>query len=185
MEVVGLDPFAENQSKPRGGRADARRDASSSSGRTGNRANRNGSARDGAATRDAGGFTRFVVTWGDQTGATPSRILSHICRRSGLESSQVGAIQISTKSSTVDIARDAADVFETRTKRPDKRDPGIIVSRDEGPSGSPKRFKARGDASGQAVASSGPAGDARHPKAKRSSRPVHLKQKHQRQSTSR
>ncbi|MFP6656419.1 MAG: DEAD/DEAH box helicase [Myxococcota bacterium] len=167
MAVVGLDPFSEDRSKPRGGRSSSRRD-SKSTGWAGTRGDRKG-----GASRDAGGFTRFVVTWGDQEGATPSRILSHICRRSGLESSQVGAIQISTKSSTVDIARDAADVFETRTKRPDKRDPGIMVSRDEGRPDSPKRFKAHGSAAG------------RRPNATSSGRPAHLKRKNSRQSTSR
>ena len=181
MHVVGLDPFTEERSKRKGGRPDSRRDAYS----TGSGNARKGSARSGAS-RDAGGFTRFVVTWGDQTGATPSRILSHICRRGGVESSQVGAIQISTTSSTVDIARDAADSFETRSKRPDKRDPGIMVRRDEGHRpASAKRTGAPGAASDQASPPTGPARDARRPNAKRPGRPVHLKRKSPRHNASR
>ena len=158
MSVVGIDPFADNRSKRKGGSAGARRDAYS----TGKKGVDGGSGRQGrpgknGADRDGGGYERFVVTWGDQTGATPSRILSHICRRGGVESSQVGAITISTKSSTVDISRDVADAFETRSKRPDKRDPGIQVRRDAG----------------------------RTNPAKRSVRPPHLKRKAPRHSASR
>jgi len=185
MHVVGLDPFTDDRSKRKGGRSDTRRE-SYSTGKAGVGGGRKGAPRRGDS-RDAGGFTRFVVTWGDQTGATPSRILSHICRRGGLESSQVGAIQISAKSSTVDIARDAADGFETRSKRPDKRDPGIMVRRDEGGSNSAKRTRPHGaaGAGGQSSSPSGPGRDARGPNAKRSSRPTHLKKKSPRHSASR
>jgi len=148
MHVVGLDPFAEDRSKRRGGRSDSRRDAYSTA-KAGVGGGRTGSPRK-RALRDAGGFTRFVVTWGEQKGATPSRILSHICRRGGLESSQVGAIQISAKSSTVDIARDAADAFETRARRPDKRDPGIVVRREEGSSSHLKSLPQRAKGPGPA-----------------------------------
>jgi ATP-dependent RNA helicase DeaD len=162
MAVVGLDPFAEDRSKRKGGRSDPRRDAYSTA-KEGTGGSRNGPPRKGAL-RDAGGFTRFVVTWGEQKGATPSRILSHICRRGGLESSQVGAIQISTKSSTVDIARDEADAFETRARRPDKRDPGIMIHREEG-------------GSSQSSSSKGSAREAHRPNANRPGRPTHLKKK--------
>jgi ATP-dependent RNA helicase DeaD len=169
MTVVGLDPFAEDRSKRRGGRSESRRDGYSTA-KVGAGGGRNGSPRKGTpkgAPRDASGFTRFVVTWGEQKGATPSRILSHICRRGGIESSQVGAIQILAKSSTVDIARDAADAFETSARRPDKRDPGIMVRRDQGGS-SP---------SSQSSPPKGPARDAHRPNAKRPVRPTHLKKK--------
>ncbi len=172
MHVVGLDPFTEDRSKRRGGRSESRREAFSA-GKAGAGGARSGGPRQGAL-RDAGGFTRFVVTWGQEQGATPSRILSHICRRGGLESSQVGAIQISTKSSTVDIARDAADSFETRAKRPDKRDPGIMVRRDEGGSAPTAKFSPP----------KGPAGEARRPGEKRPGRPAHLKGKGPRKNKS-
>jgi len=101
MAIVGLDPFKDGPPKRSG------------------------------ASRLPDAFTRFSVSWGERGGATASRILSHICRRGGLESHQVGSIRISAKSSTVDIANDVADAFETRARRPDRRDPGIIVRRDE------------------------------------------------------
>lgn len=116
--VVGLDPFAEDRSKGRAPR-DTRRSAPISS-ESGPR-----SARGSAA------YTRFSISWGEKTGATPSRVLSHVCRRGGIESQQVGAITIGSKSSTVDIASEIADVFESRARRPDKRDPGIMLRRDE------------------------------------------------------
>jgi ATP-dependent RNA helicase DeaD len=123
MNVVGLDPFAENRPGKRGagGSAPRRGQDRSSGGRPGgNFAN----AAPGPAS-----FTRFLVSWGQETGASPSRLLSHICRRGALDSHQVGSIQISAKSSTVDIASDVADAFETRARQPDRRDPGISVSR--------------------------------------------------------
>jgi ATP-dependent RNA helicase DeaD len=105
--VMGLDPFAERRPGRGASRAAAR------------------PPRD----RDAGPteFTRFLVNWGERTGATASRLLSHVCRRGGLASHQVGAIQIDARSSTVDIASDVAASFAAKTRRPDKRDPGILI----------------------------------------------------------
>lgn len=184
MHVVGLDPFAEDRTKRKGGRPEKRRDAYST-GKVGVGGGKNASPHKGAS-RDAGGFTRFVVTWGEQTGATPSRVLSHICRRGGVESNQVGAIQISAKSSTVDIATDASDGFETRSKRPDKRDPGIMVRRDEGRSDSSNRTRPhQTGGAAQPSPPSGPARDARRPNAKRPGRPTHLKRKNPRHTASR
>jgi ATP-dependent RNA helicase DeaD len=168
MKVVGLDPFAEDRSKRRGGKSESRRDSQATSGAGGRPNGRRGA-------RNDVDYTRFVVSWGEQTGATPSRILSHVCRRGGVESSQVGAIQISTKSSTVDIAREFAAGFETRTRRPDKRDPGITVRRD--PSNATANSSAR--------STSGPTNVSRRPHAKSSGRPTHLKRKNSRRTASR
>ena len=185
MNVVGLDPFAHDPSKRRGGGADSRSGAHRRAG--GGRAS--GDAR--ASSRGAGAFTRFSVNWGERTGATPSRLLSHVCRRGGLDSHQVGSIQISAKSSTVDIASDVADAFETRARRPDRRDPGIIVRRDEGRPGSSasSSFSSKNSDEGKrarySAPPSGPSREPRYPSAKRSGRPAHLKQKHPRRTASR
>lgn len=181
MNVVGLDPFANDRSKRRSGQADARRDNFAGGQQKGNG---KGAHRRTSGTRDAGGFARFVVSWGERTGASPSRLLSHVCRRGGVESSQVGAILISAKSSTVDIALDIAHAFETRSRRPDKRDPGITIRRDEGRSGSEPQTST-GESSRPASPPSGPSRDTRRPHGKRPGRPAHLKHKNSRRTASR
>lgn len=182
MNVVGLDPFADNGRKKRGPGMGSPRGGHdrASAGRT------PGKARHGETGPVA--YTRFSVSWGQETGASPSRILSHICRRGGLDSQQVGAIQISAKSSTVDIASDVADAFETRARRPDRRDPGIFVRRAEGRStSSPSSFKGgdKKQGSGAGAPASGPSGAPRYPKTKRPGQPAHLKRKHPRKTASR
>jgi ATP-dependent RNA helicase DeaD len=163
MNVVGLDPFADNRSKGRGIGSDTRRGG-------------------GAPGGGPGGFTRFQVSWGEQTGATTSRLLSHICRRGGLESHQVGSIRVSAKSSTVDIASDVADAFENRARRPDRRDPGIMVRRDEARPGSsspssPSKGGSKGKGAGFSARPPGPSRESRYPNAKRPGRPPHMKRK--------
>ncbi len=110
MKVEGLDPFADDRS----GRG-ARRAAPT-------RNLRGGSER-------AASYAQFQVSWGERAGATASRLLSHVCRRGGLASHQVGAIRIQAGSSTIDIASDVAEAFESKVRRPDKRDPGIQFRR--------------------------------------------------------
>ncbi len=190
MNVVGLDPFAYDRPKQRGGGGaahDARPGAVGAfSG--------GGPAARGPRT---GAFTQFSVNWGEQTGATPSRLLSHVCRRGGLESHQVGSIQITAKSSTVDIASDAADAFEKSTRRPDSRDPEIMIRRDakaKSPSVKPwakpgtkpgTKPGAKGNAAAGSASPAGPAREPRRPNAKRPGRPVHLKRKNPRRTASR
>ena len=178
MNVVGLDPFADDRSKRRGAGSDGRRGAYAGGGSGGGGGGR-------APARGPVAFTRFRVNWGEQAGASPSRLLSHICRRGELESHQVGSIQISSKSSTVDIASDVADAFETRARRPDRRDPGITVRRDEGPPGSqssPSKAGAKGKGAGSSAPPSGPSRESRYPGTKRPGRPTHLKRKHPRRT---
>ena len=86
-------------------------------------------------------FVRFSVNWGDQRGATPSRILSHACRRGGIRSQQVGAIRIERDTSSIEIAANVSCEFEQKTRRPDTRDPGIVITRaadSRGPENGPR-----------------------------------------------
>ena len=184
MAVVGLDPFASGGPPERSARG----------------------ARAGSFPRDVRGgpdhgaaYTQFRVSWGEQTGATASRLLSHVCRRGGLSSQQVGAIRIEAKSSIVDIASDIAGSFESKTQRPDKRDPGILISRAEGsgPAGalhsdqrSDRRSEPRADTRSGPSKGSPPKGPAagpqsRGPKARRPGPPAHLKGKRPRRTASR
>jgi ATP-dependent RNA helicase DeaD len=110
MQVEGLDPFSDD--------------------RSGRGTRRGAPTRDLRGGRDrAASYTQFQVSWGERTGATASRLLSHICRRGGLASHQVGAIKVQAKSSIIDIASDVAEAFESKARRPDKRDPGILIHR--------------------------------------------------------
>jgi ATP-dependent RNA helicase DeaD len=187
MKVQGLDPFAED-ARGRGARrndpgADSRRDSRSAPGAQG-----------------AGGYTKFSVSWGEQTGATPSRLLSHVCRRGGLRSHQVGAIRIDSKSSTIDIANDVAADFASKARRPDARDPGISIrpadpsrppsNAGRRPAGAPHAASGSGGAAANAHGGTPPTGPAsgfkgRPPKPQRSGRPSHLKGKGPRRTASR
>jgi len=77
-------------------------------------------------------YVRFLVNWGQQRGASPGRIIALVCRRSGVTSDKIGAVRIDALSTSVEVAKDAADVFETETSKPDERDPRIRIRRDEG-----------------------------------------------------
>lgn len=167
QEVVGLDPFAE---RPRG-RSDGR-SADRASGRRDSRHEGRGEERNEKRTND---FTRFVVSWGEQSGATASRLLSHVCRRGGLSSRQVGAIRIDAETSTVEVATDMARAFETRTRRPDERDPGILIHPATGSAEDVRRKAPRGPGASTGTGRrppSGPARGARPAAARRGARPV-------------
>lgn len=126
MKVVGFDPKTESHQ----GRPGRERDRGAERG--GPRAGRPGSGRDGRdsrPSREQAEYTRFFVTWGEESGATAGRLLSQVCRRGGIESHQVGAIEVAARVSFVAVANDVAAAFEQRASRPDKRDPGIVIKR--------------------------------------------------------
>jgi ATP-dependent RNA helicase DeaD len=85
------------------------------------------------------GFVRFRLSWGQNHGATASRCLSHVCRRSGIESSMIGAIDVSDESTSIEIAAAVAAEFELRCRKPDPRDPKVRITRDTGAAGVPPR----------------------------------------------
>jgi ATP-dependent RNA helicase DeaD len=147
QEVVGLDPFAERQTGRSVGRS-----AERASDRRGPR--QGGRGGEEARTND---FTRFIVSWGEQSGATASRLLSHVCRRGGLSSRQVGAIRIDAETSTVEVAR----TFETRTRRPDERDPGIVIHPASGSADDVRRKAPRGPGAATGTSRRPPSGPAR------------------------
>jgi ATP-dependent RNA helicase DeaD len=91
------------------------------------------------AQSERGEYVRFFVNWGLRGGVTPGRLLSHLCRRGGIGSEQVGAIEVGPASSTFEVAQDAAAEFEVRAREPDDRDPGVRITRDDG-----RRAMARG-----------------------------------------
>ena len=70
-------------------------------------------------------YVRFQVSWGGEHGADPRRLLAMSCRRGGISSSDVGAIEILGRSSTIEVAREVADDFGRAVTEVDPREPGI------------------------------------------------------------
>lgn len=82
-------------------------------------------------------WARFQVSWGKHHGADPRRLLAIVCRRGGINSSDVGAITIGSRSSMVEVNPRLASNFARSTSRPDPRDPMIKFRewREGGPNG--------------------------------------------------
>jgi ATP-dependent RNA helicase DeaD len=86
-------------------------------------------------------YVRFRLNWGEQKGASASRLLSHVCRRTGIPGHLVGGIQVGARHSTIEIAADAAERFAEQVRRPDERDPDVEIRRD---SNGPRPAERRG-----------------------------------------
>jgi ATP-dependent RNA helicase DeaD len=109
-------------------------------------------------------FVRFFINWGHTSGATASRLLSHICRRGDIKGPQVGAIQIDRRSSTFDVASEVAAAFEERVRQADPRDPRVKI----------RRFREPGEHAGARGGHKGAAGrGAPHPARRSRMRPDH------------
>jgi ATP-dependent RNA helicase DeaD len=76
------------------------------------------------------GFVRFRLSWGQNHGATAARCLSHVCRRGAIDRSQIGAIDVSDESTSIEIAEAVAADFEQRCRKPDPRDPKVRIARE-------------------------------------------------------
>ncbi len=79
-----------------------------------------------------GEFVRFFINWGERKGATPPRLMAHVCRRGGIEGRQVGAIQIDPHSASFEVSQNVAADFEQRAKKRDPRDPDLMIARHHG-----------------------------------------------------
>jgi ATP-dependent RNA helicase DeaD len=53
-----------------------------------------------------------------------------LCRRGNIRGTDIGAIKLAPSFSLVDVATRVAANFERATRRPDPRDPAIIVRRE-------------------------------------------------------
>lgn len=73
---------------------------------------------------------RFQINWGARDGADPRRILAHVCRRGDIDGKMVGAIDVHAGKTTFTVAVAVAAEFERRARRPDRRDPGLMISRE-------------------------------------------------------
>lgn len=77
----------------------------------------------------ADGFVRFQINWGQRGGATPGRLLAHLCRRGNITSREVGAVDIGRSTSTFEVSRQVADAFAQAVAKPDRRDPKLRIER--------------------------------------------------------
>jgi ATP-dependent RNA helicase DeaD len=74
-------------------------------------------------------FVRFEINWGHRGGATPARLLAHLCRRGGVSARAIGALQIDRRNSQFEVASSAADAFASKAAVPDQRDPELKINR--------------------------------------------------------
>jgi ATP-dependent RNA helicase DeaD len=72
-------------------------------------------------------FVDFEINWGHRGGATPARILAHLCRRGEISSRQIGAVRIDRGSTRFGIVAEAAEEFARKAAKPDKRDPKLRI----------------------------------------------------------
>jgi ATP-dependent RNA helicase DeaD len=79
--------------------------------------------------RGDGTFVRFEINWGHRGGATPARLLAHLCRRGGVSAQMIGAMQIDRRHSQFEVSSRAADAFANKAAIPDQRDPELKISR--------------------------------------------------------
>jgi ATP-dependent RNA helicase DeaD len=77
-----------------------------------------------------GAWVTFRVTWGGRHGADARKLLAVVCRRGGVQGSEVGAIRVEAAHSLVDVAASAADRFEAQVAKPDPRNPRVQISRE-------------------------------------------------------
>lgn len=76
-------------------------------------------------------LTSFFINWGQKSGATTPRLLSHICRRGDIQSRDVGVIRIGPSSSTFEVISSLSAAFERQVAKPDTRDPELRITRDQ------------------------------------------------------
>ncbi len=85
---------------------------------------------DRAAARSGPPFARFRINWGRRDGADPRRVMAHVCRRGGIESHQVGVIDIHVAATTFEVASEVAERFLRAVAKPDRRDPHLVIVRE-------------------------------------------------------
>ncbi|MFO1031750.1 MAG: DEAD/DEAH box helicase [Planctomycetota bacterium] len=80
--------------------------------------------------RDAADGVRFRINWGARDGADPRRILALVCRRGDIEGRLVGAIEVMPQATSFVIDPAVATAFAQRVRRPDRRDPHLVITRE-------------------------------------------------------
>jgi ATP-dependent RNA helicase DeaD len=86
----------------------------------------------GGRRGDGGGYVPFRVTWGQRQGADARRLMALICRRGDIRGSDVGAIQVESSFSIVEVGAAVAADFARAAGAPDPRDPRVFIVREDG-----------------------------------------------------
>jgi ATP-dependent RNA helicase DeaD len=73
----------------------------------------------------------FQISWGSEHGADARRLMAIVCRRGNIRGSDVGAIRVGARSSTVEVAASVAQAFGEAALAPDPRDPRVRIRRYE------------------------------------------------------
>jgi ATP-dependent RNA helicase DeaD len=79
----------------------------------------------------AAGYARFAINWGARAGATPKRLLAHVCRRGGITGNRVGAIEVTPNGATFEVDAAVATEFARRVRTPDRREPHLLIEQVE------------------------------------------------------
>ncbi len=79
------------------------------------------------APSDRVDWVPFHVSWGEEHGADARRLVAMLCRRGGIRSSDIGAIRVSRKFSSVEVAARVSEGFRHATRTPDRRDPNVSI----------------------------------------------------------
>ena len=86
-----------------------------------------------AETGHSGGVVRFFISYGENQGANPSRVLAAVCRRGQVDGTQIGSIAVHPNATTFDVEASVAEAFERNAGQRDPRDPNVVIRRDRGP----------------------------------------------------
>ena len=92
-----------------------------------------------------GDYEAFKINWGEAKGATPSRIVAHLCRRTGINSSVIGAMDIQRRETFFEIASNTAEKFAELGAEKDERDPHLHIERSDTPVSKTRRPRGRDD----------------------------------------
>ncbi|MEM9798703.1 MAG: DEAD/DEAH box helicase [Planctomycetota bacterium] len=90
------------------------------------------------------GMVRFFINWGANRGASAAKVLAQVCRRGGIEGTDVGSIAVHPNASTFDVRDEVAAEFERNASEPDARNPHTFIRRDRGPAAPGRRRGRRG-----------------------------------------
>ncbi len=77
-------------------------------------------------------YVRFAINWGTRKGATPQRLVAHLCRRGEIAGNQIGVITVQPYSATFEVDAQVAGTFASRVRAPDSREPHLVIERDDG-----------------------------------------------------
>jgi ATP-dependent RNA helicase DeaD len=82
-----------------------------------------------SAAGRAAAYVRFAINWGTRKGATPQRLLAHVCRRGDIAGHQIGVITVQPFAATFEVDAGVAAAFAARARRPDPREPHLVIER--------------------------------------------------------